>query len=61
MLPTSLPELPKPTRELNSTVKPEFLNPKSLYEIRNIYFIILMNLLFSFFGLLETPDHNTAP
>ena len=31
MIPTSLPELPKPTRNLDSSVKPEFLNPKFLY------------------------------
>ena len=32
MLPTSLPELPKPSRNLNSSVKPELLNLKFLYK-----------------------------
>ena len=32
MVPTSLLELPKPTRNLNSSVKPELLNPIFLYK-----------------------------
>ena len=32
---TSLPDLPKPTRTLNSIVRPEFLNTTSLYKTEN--------------------------
>ena len=34
MLPTSLPELPEPTRNLNSSAKPECFNPNFLYIYR---------------------------
>jgi len=46
MVPTSLPELPKPTRNLNSSIKPEFLNPNSSCENANISFIIFINPFF---------------
>ena len=33
IIPLSVPDLPIPTRTLNSRVRLEFLNPKSLYNI----------------------------
>ena len=36
-LPIITPDLPIPTRDLNSSVRPEFLNPKILYKIEKFH------------------------
>ena len=42
MVPTSLPELPKPSRTSGESQKPEFLNPKSYMIVRLISLISLL-------------------
>ena len=43
MVPTSLPDLPKPSRTLGKSQKPEFLNPKFYRAIQGKIFIFLID------------------
>ena len=43
MVPTSLPELPKPSRTLGKKQKPQFLNPAIYRKIRNKSLFALIN------------------
>ena len=47
MVPTSLPELPKPSRTPGKSQKPEFVNPKQFRKNKNTY---LISVLIPFLG-----------
>ena len=47
MVPTSLPELPKPSKTLGKSQQPQFLNPKLLRQDEEKH---LISLLIPFWG-----------
>ena len=63
MIPTGLPDLPKPTRDLNLSVKPEFLNPIFIYNFLNfvdVKMYVIYTVLtpqFKVYGICKLKTH----
>ena len=60
MIPTGLPDLSKPSRDLNSSSKPEFLNPMFLYKIEKCSRVLTAERRFSL-GFLIKPGISYQP